>query len=51
MYDRGTKFGLLTPQARVDSVLMSLPLYAVSTKLNVPTTIATCGGTGSSAKN
>lgn len=26
--DRGTKFGLLTPEARVESILMSLPLTA-----------------------
>ena len=25
MYDRGTKFGLMTPGARVESILMSLP--------------------------
>lgn len=30
IYDRGTKFGLATPEARVESILMSLPLYAVS---------------------
>lgn len=30
MYDRGTKFGLHTPQARYESILMSLPLNAVS---------------------
>jgi len=28
VYDRGTKFGLLTPGARIESILMSLPLYA-----------------------
>lgn len=28
MYDRGTKFGLLTPEARIESILMSLPLIA-----------------------
>ena len=28
IYDRGTKFGLLTPEARVESILMSLPLHA-----------------------
>ena len=28
VYDRGTKFGLLTPEARVESILMSLPLTA-----------------------
>ncbi|CAH0683392.1 unnamed protein product [Spodoptera exigua] len=28
MYDRGTKFGLHTPQARYESILMSLPLNA-----------------------
>eukprot|EP00922_Rhytidocystis_sp_ex-Travisia-forbesii_P044824 GHVS01066802.1.p1 GENE.GHVS01066802.1~~GHVS01066802.1.p1 ORF type:complete len:158 (-),score=25.30 GHVS01066802.1:163-603(-) len=26
LFDRGTKFGLQTPNARVDSILMSLPL-------------------------
>lgn len=26
MYDRGTKFGLATPGARIESILMSLPL-------------------------
>ncbi|KOB67210.1 Coproporphirynogen oxidase [Operophtera brumata] len=30
MYDRGTKFGLSTPEARFESILMSLPLNAVS---------------------
>ncbi|KAF7268845.1 hypothetical protein GWI33_018189 [Rhynchophorus ferrugineus] len=28
IYDRGTKFGLHTPGARYESILMSLPLYA-----------------------
>lgn len=28
VYDRGTKFGLVTPGARYESILMSLPLYA-----------------------
>ncbi|XP_022089912.1 oxygen-dependent coproporphyrinogen-III oxidase-like [Acanthaster planci] len=28
VYDRGTKFGLFTPQARIESILMSLPLSA-----------------------
>jgi coproporphyrinogen III oxidase len=28
VYDRGTKFGLLTPEARIESILMSLPLLA-----------------------
>jgi coproporphyrinogen III oxidase len=26
----GTKFGLYTPGARIESILMSLPVYAVS---------------------
>lgn len=26
VYDRGTKFGLATPDARIESILMSLPL-------------------------
>lgn len=30
IYDRGTKFGLYTPGARHESILMSLPLYAVN---------------------
>ncbi|XP_056183795.1 oxygen-dependent coproporphyrinogen-III oxidase, mitochondrial [Falco biarmicus] len=28
VYDRGTKFGLLTPGSRIESILMSLPLTA-----------------------
>ena len=28
VYDRGTKFGLMTPGARIESILMSLPLVA-----------------------
>ncbi len=28
IYDRGTKFGLMTPEARVESILMSLPEIA-----------------------
>ncbi|CAG0883543.1 unnamed protein product [Cyprideis torosa] len=28
VYDRGTKFGLHTPEARIESILMSLPLLA-----------------------
>jgi coproporphyrinogen III oxidase len=28
VYDRGTKFGLQTPGARIESILMSLPLHA-----------------------
>ncbi|CAH8864007.1 unnamed protein product [Trichobilharzia szidati] len=28
IYDRGTKFGLATPEARIESILMSLPLFA-----------------------
>lgn len=30
IYDRGTKFGLYTPGARYESILMSLPLTAVN---------------------
>ncbi|KAJ8315339.1 LOW QUALITY PROTEIN: hypothetical protein KUTeg_007489 [Tegillarca granosa] len=30
MYDRGTKFGLQTPGSRVESILMSLPLTAIT---------------------
>ncbi|XP_030035550.2 oxygen-dependent coproporphyrinogen-III oxidase isoform X1 [Manduca sexta] len=36
MYDRGTKFGLHTPQARYESILMSLPLNAKWEYMNVP---------------
>jgi coproporphyrinogen III oxidase len=32
IYDRGTKFGLYTPGARYESILMSLPLTAVSSR-------------------
>lgn len=34
IYDRGTKFGLNTPEARYESILMSLPLNAVSIHLS-----------------
>jgi coproporphyrinogen III oxidase len=30
VYDRGTKFGLMTPGARIESILVSLPVVAVS---------------------
>ncbi len=30
VYDRGTKFGLMTPGARIESILVSLPAVAVS---------------------
>jgi len=36
VYDRGTKFGLLTPGSRVESILMSLPLNAVWEYGHVP---------------
>ncbi|CEG44765.1 coproporphyrinogen iii oxidase [Plasmopara halstedii] len=36
MYDRGTKFGLLTPGSRVESILMSLPLTARWEYMNKP---------------
>ncbi|KAG7163045.1 Oxygen-dependent coproporphyrinogen-III oxidase-like, partial [Homarus americanus] len=29
VYDRGTKFGFATPNARIESILMSLPLHAI----------------------
>lgn len=28
IYDRGTKFGFETPGARIESILMSIPLHA-----------------------
>ncbi|CAG9772357.1 unnamed protein product [Ceutorhynchus assimilis] len=37
IYDRGTKFGLYTPGARFESILMSLPLYAKWEYMNIPT--------------
>lgn len=36
MYDRGTKFGLATPGARIESILMSLPLTPRFEYMNVP---------------
>lgn len=36
IYDRGTKFGLYTPGARYESILMSLPLTAKWEYMNVP---------------
>ena len=37
VYDRGTKFGLLTPGARIESILMSLPLSARWEYMQQPT--------------
>ena len=34
VYDRGTKFGLMTPGARIESILVSLPAVAVKNFLN-----------------
>nr|CAG4651754.1 EOG090X04L5 [Triops cancriformis] len=36
VYDRGTKFGLYTPGARFESILMSLPLYAKWEYMHAP---------------
>ncbi len=36
VHDRGTKFGLNTPQARIESILMSLPLTARWEYMHVP---------------
>ncbi|XP_058821702.1 oxygen-dependent coproporphyrinogen-III oxidase [Topomyia yanbarensis] len=36
IYDRGTKFGLYTPGARYESILMSLPLTAKWEYMNIP---------------
>ncbi|KAJ1876613.1 Coproporphyrinogen-III oxidase [Coemansia sp. RSA 1722] len=36
VYDRGTKFGLMTPGARIESILMSLPLTARWEYMNKP---------------
>lgn len=37
VYDRGTRFGLLTPSARIESILMSLPLTARWEYMHTPT--------------
>ncbi|CAK1541942.1 unnamed protein product [Leptosia nina] len=37
IYDRGTKFGLFTPEARYESILMSLPLNAKWEYMHEPT--------------
>ena len=36
VYDRGTKFGLYTENARIESILMSLPLTARWEYMNQP---------------
>jgi len=36
VYDRGTKFGFQTPGARIESILMSLPLTARWEYMHVP---------------
>lgn len=36
IYDRGTKFGLYTPGARYESILMSLPLHAKWEYMHIP---------------
>ena len=36
VYDRGTKFGFQTPGARIESILMSLPLTARWEYMNIP---------------
>jgi len=36
VYDRGTKFGLYTPGARIESILMSLPVYAKWEYMHAP---------------
>lgn len=36
IYDRGTKFGFQTPGARIESILMSLPLTARWEYMNIP---------------
>nr|CAG4650906.1 EOG090X04L5 [Simocephalus serrulatus]SVE94184.1 EOG090X04L5 [Simocephalus serrulatus] len=38
VYDRGTKFGLYTPGARIESILMSLPVYAKWEYMHSPST-------------
>ncbi len=40
VYDRGTKFGLFTPNARIESIFVSMPLYAVSYCLSISNLIA-----------
>ena len=36
VYDRGTKFGLYTPGARYESILMSLPAVAKWQYMHIP---------------
>merc|ERR1712071_368336 len=36
VYDRGTKFGLYTPGARIESILISLPVYAKWEYMHIP---------------
>ena len=36
VHDRGTKFGLNTPGARIESILMSLPLTARWEYMHIP---------------
>lgn len=36
VYDRGTKFGFATPNARIESILMSLPLLAQWEYMHIP---------------
>nr|CAG4643148.1 EOG090X04L5 [Ilyocryptus agilis] len=38
IYDRGTKFGLSTPGSRIESILMSLPVYAKWEYMHSPPT-------------
>jgi coproporphyrinogen III oxidase len=38
VHDRGTAFGLRTPDARIESILMSLPLTARWQYMHAPTT-------------
>ena len=42
VYDRGTKFGFATPNARIESILMSLPLHAVSDGYLVCVCVCVC---------
>ena len=41
VYDRGTKFGLYTPGARIESILMSLPLTSSWEYMHEPPSFAT----------
>jgi coproporphyrinogen III oxidase len=44
VYDRGTRFGLFTPNARIESIFISLPLTARWEYMHTPAPGALCCG-------